>query len=54
MACLVHQIIFVCAILTNFFPPLALPSVDKIGELDLCSSESSDTENSDSMCVANM
>ena len=48
MARLVNQIIFVCAMLTNFFPPLVPPPVDKNGELDLCSSESSDTEDSDS------
>ena len=29
MACLVNQIIFVCAMLRNFFPPLVPPPVDK-------------------------
>ena len=47
MARLVSQIIFMCAMLTNFFPPLVPIPVDKDGELDLCSPESSDTEDSD-------
>ena len=32
----------------KLFPPLVPPPVDKNGELDLCTSESSDTEDSDS------
>lgn len=31
----------------KFFPPLIPPSVEKDGELDLCSPESSDAEDSD-------
>ena len=48
MARLVNQITFVCVMLTNFFPPHVPPPVSKNKESDLCSSESSDTENSDS------
>lgn len=47
MARLVNQIISVCAMLTNFFPPLVPPPIDRNEELDLCSLESSDTKGSD-------
>ena len=49
MARLVNQIIFVCAMLTNFFSPLVPPFIDRNEELDLCSLESSDTEDSDTV-----
>ena len=47
------QIIFVCAVLKNFSPPLVPLPVDKDGETHFRSSELSDTEDSDSD-MANM